>query len=94
MNLPDTLTGTQAALIRYAKVNELPVLIDGPHRATGKSTLCESLRNQGVDAYEAWELEAPANCGGKEMNRDKACFVTVLLETPITQEDRRTETPG
>ena len=37
--------------------SDLPVIIDGPHAPTGKSTLCAKLRAEGRIAYEQWELE-------------------------------------
>ena len=39
------------------KHSELPVLITGPHGPTGKSTLCNKLREEGHQAYELWEFE-------------------------------------
>lgn len=39
------------------KHRDLPVLIDGPHGPTGKTTLCCKLRAEGRIAYEMWEVE-------------------------------------
>lgn len=49
---------TYDAAYKIAKQHsELPVIIDGPHAPTGKSTLRDRLRAEGRTAYEQWELE-------------------------------------
>lgn len=39
------------------KHSAFPILIDGPHGPTGKSTLCMMLRREGIEAYEQWEFD-------------------------------------
>lgn len=35
----------------------LPIVIYGSHKPTGKTTLCKTLRELGVNAVEAWEIK-------------------------------------
>lgn len=36
----------------------IPIIIDGNrHKASGKSHLCDLLRQHGIDAHEMWEFE-------------------------------------
>lgn len=43
---------------KIAKMHsDLLVLITGPHGPTGKSTLCNKLREEGYTACEQWEIE-------------------------------------
>ena len=42
-------------LLQAIKENR-PILIDGPQGPTGKTTLCQALRDAGVIAYEKWTM--------------------------------------
>ena len=42
--------------MEFALDNNMPILIKGPQRPTGKTTLCNMLREYGVQAYEEFEM--------------------------------------
>ena len=42
--------------MKFALDNNMPILIKGPQRPTGKTTLCNILREYGVQAYEEFEI--------------------------------------
>lgn len=42
-------------LLRAIKEDK-PILVDGPQGPTGKTTLCQALRDAGVVAYEKWTM--------------------------------------
>lgn len=56
---------------------ELPILIDGPHGPTGKSTLCARLRAEGLMAYEAWEIHE-----GEAYDFHPHAYLTVIVDVP------------
>lgn len=67
-----------SAYIEQAVKHGLPVIVDGTHRyPTGKSTLCNMLREAGVEAYEPWEFAE----GLKK--QDKSCYLLILLNDSI-----------
>lgn len=52
------LTDKQLEFLELAKQHGLPIVIDGDRsKPTGKSTVCEYLRDRGFNAYEAWMFE-------------------------------------
>lgn len=58
-----------------AIVSGTPVIIDGNrHRATGKSSLCEALRQYGVNAHEVWEFEEGLLDFQPDTNRAAVCI--------------------
>lgn len=54
--------------------SELPVIIDGPHAPTGKSTLCAWLRAEGRTAYEQWELDEG------EASREESAYLLLIVD--------------
>lgn len=42
--------------MKFALDNNMPILIKGPQKPTGKTTLCNMLREYGVQAYEEFEM--------------------------------------
>ena len=42
--------------MKFALDNNMPILIKGSQRPTGKTTLCNILREYGVQAYEEFEI--------------------------------------
>jgi len=65
--LVNALTPEQFISLLWASRNEIPIIIDGArNKSTGKSTLCEILRECGVNASEPWEYEE----GGLKRHED------------------------
>lgn len=42
--------------MKFALDNNMPILIKGSQKPTGKTTLCNMLREYGVQAYEEFEM--------------------------------------
>ena len=55
--LPEYLTSEQKSLILNAIKSDIPILVSGVSGPTGKTTLVEMLREQGVTAFEKWECQ-------------------------------------
>ncbi|HAP4449569.1 TPA: hypothetical protein IUW36_002650 [Enterococcus faecalis] len=53
--LPDFLTSKQKEQILKAYKWGKPIIVKGPRGPTGKTTLVNCLRKQGIQAFEAWE---------------------------------------
>lgn len=56
---------------------EVKVHITGIQRPTGKSTLCNELKDLGVCAFEAWELE------GEKLGETNAVYIEIALNKPL-----------
>ena len=54
-SMPDFLSAAQKKQINEAIELGKPVLVKGPQGPTGKTTLVNLLRSQGVIAFEEWE---------------------------------------
>lgn len=57
IRLPEYLTSEQKSLILNAIKSDIPILVSGVSGPTGKTTLVEMLREQGVTAFEKWECQ-------------------------------------
>lgn len=57
ISLPEYLTSEQKSLILNAIKSDIPILVSGVSGPTGKTTLVEMLREQGVTAFEKWECQ-------------------------------------
>ncbi|MDK2844096.1 MAG: hypothetical protein PWP69_888 [Enterococcus sp.] len=57
IRLPENLTSEQKSLILNAIKSDIPILVSGVSGPTGKTTLVEMLREQGVTAFEKWECQ-------------------------------------
>lgn len=66
--------------IELAKRVGLPVIVGGQRGPTGKSFLCDALREAGIDAHEQWEFEEG------EIKQDEKCYLLILLNDPIPRE--------
>lgn len=55
--LPEYLTIDQKSKIMFAQTMGKPVLVSGEQGPTGKTTLAELLRENGIQAFEDWECE-------------------------------------
>lgn len=56
--LLDFLDSSQAKLIHDAVDAGISIIVDGDRaKPTGKTTLCDYLKEMGAVAYESWELE-------------------------------------
>ncbi|EGO2507199.1 hypothetical protein IL094_001734 [Enterococcus faecalis] len=55
IKFPDFLSASQKKQLQQAIELGKPVLIKGPQGPTGKTTIANFLRNQGVLAFEEWE---------------------------------------
>ena len=55
--LPDYLTKKQKSDIKRAIKNNIPIIISGKQGATGKTTLMNLLKKQGIVTYELWECQ-------------------------------------
>lgn len=53
--LPDFLTLEQKKQILKACKQGTPIIVTGLNGPTGKTTLVNCLRKQGIQAFEAWE---------------------------------------
>ncbi len=53
--LPDFLTSNQKERILKAYKRGNPIIVKGAQGPTGKTTLINCLRKQGIQAFEAWE---------------------------------------
>ena len=53
--LPDFLTSNQKERILKAYKWGKPIIVKGQQGPTGKTTLVNCLRKQGIQAFEAWE---------------------------------------
>ncbi|MBJ1705726.1 hypothetical protein JFI10_15595 [Enterococcus faecalis] len=53
--LPDFLTSKQKEQILKAYKWGKPIIVKGQQGPTGKTTLVNCLRKQGIQAFEAWE---------------------------------------
>ena len=62
----------ETAKIACAIRSGLPIIIDGTQDPTGKTTLCEKLRELGFNVSERWELPK------KESNNNAANIVITL----------------
>ena len=56
---------------------KIPVHITGIQSPTGKSTLCRKLRENGINAFEDWELE------DREKDNSNAVYIEIALNKPI-----------
>ncbi|EMF0421040.1 hypothetical protein IL099_001948 [Enterococcus hirae] len=54
--LPDFLTSKQKEQILKAYKRGNPIIVKGAQGSTGKTTLINCLRKQGIQAFEAWEF--------------------------------------
>ncbi|EGO9068943.1 hypothetical protein DW615_11655 [Enterococcus faecalis] len=52
---PDFLTSKQKEQILKAYKRGNPIIVKGAQGPTGKTTLINCLRKQGIQAFEAWE---------------------------------------
>ena len=52
---------------------QIPVHITGIHGPTGKSALCRKLRENGINAFEDWELE------DREKDNSNAVYIEIAL---------------
>lgn len=71
------MTYEQAYNIAMAH-RDLPILIDGPHGPTGKSTLRARLRTEGLMAYEAWEIQE-----GGAYGLHPHAYLTLIVDVPL-----------
>ena len=62
----------ETAKLAGAIRSELPIIINGAQEPTGKTTLCEKLRELGFNVSERWELPK------KESNNNAANIVITL----------------
>lgn len=76
------LTDGQMRVVRHAILTGTPIVVDGEHGPTGKTTLCEKLRRRGAIAWEPWEVEegfvVPDIFDG-----ENTVFLTVRLNKPL-----------
>lgn len=76
MNLTEVLgkyfSEDETAKIAGAIRSGLPIIINGAQEPTGKTTLCEKLRELGYNVSERWELPK------KESNNNAANIVITL----------------
>lgn len=76
MNLTEVLekyfSEDETAKIAGAIRSGLPIIINGAQEPTGKTTLCEKLRELGFNVSERWELPK------KESNNNAANIVITL----------------
>lgn len=57
LELPDYLTKKQKEDINRAIKEKIPIIISGKQGPTGKTTLANILKEQGIIAYELWECQ-------------------------------------
>ena len=55
--LPDYLTKKQKSDIKRAIKDNTPIIVKGKQGATGKTTLVNLLKEQGIVAFELWECQ-------------------------------------
>lgn len=76
------LTRAQEAVVEQAIPAGVPIIVDGVHGPTGKTTLCDELRRRGANAWEPWEVEegfvVPDIFDG-----ENTVFLTVRLNKPL-----------
>lgn len=66
--------------IELAKRAGLPVIVGGRRGPTGKTFLCNALREAGIDAHEEWEFEEG------EVKQDAKCYLLILLNELLPDE--------
>ena len=55
--LPDYLTKKQKSDIKRAIKDNIPIIVKGIQGPTGKTTLVDLLKEQGIVAFELWECQ-------------------------------------
>ena len=55
--LPDYLTKKQKSDIKRAVKDNVPIMVKGKQGVTGKTTLVNMLKEQGIVAFELWECQ-------------------------------------
>lgn len=55
--LPDYLTKKQKSDIKRAIKDNIPIIVKGKQGVTGKTTLVNMLKEQGIVAFELWECQ-------------------------------------
>ena len=76
------LTKAQEAVVEQAVRAGVPIIVDGVHGPTGKTTLCDELRRRGANAWEPWEVDE----GLYSPNRgegENTLALTVRLNKPL-----------
>ena len=74
----DVLTTEQAMMLAVAVQHKIPILITGNRSIpTGKSFLCEFLRERGVDVRKEYELK---NESVQDTGKNEVYFTIVLNE--------------
>lgn len=76
------LTKAQQAVVEQAIHAGVPIIVDGVHGPTGKTTLCDELRRRGANAWEPWEVDE----GLYSPNRgdgENTLALTIRLNRPL-----------
>lgn len=76
------LTRAQEAVVEQAIHAGVPIIVDGVHGPTGKTTLCDELRRRGANAWEPWEVDEGlyGPSGGEGEN---TLALTIRLNRPL-----------
>ena len=83
MDLEQLLPARQRRLVVLAVEAGIPIIVAGDRtKATGKTTLCDWLREQGATAYEEWEVEEGIVQPDDDSGRNSVS-ITVRLNKPI-----------